>query len=285
MDNKGVFLRIISSIRIKITLILLFFTLLIILIPVSISIPNTSDLLVISTVLLAILYGFYVATTFTNYTKLQSLVAEETGKLMGIRYIIMSIEPKLVPALDNAIDQYLITTFDFELFSVVENSRKEFNQVIKVTDKVKNKESNNFATLLSLITDLMVMSQDFDLAAKRVMGIADWIVMIILVALNIFLLYVIRNSSIVSSLVTIFFSTNLVVLLLLLNSVDNNTFAEEKFYNGYQRVFKEMGKLPYYTETSIQSGRIKEPQETYRIGRYTDIENSFDKEIEVVKIS
>ena len=274
-----------SQIWVKIVIIAIFFTILIICTPIPKSIPNTSDLLVISTVLLAILYGFYVATTFTNYTKLQSLVAEETGKLMAISHIITSIEPKLGQEVNDAIDEYLIASFDVELLSTVEHTWNEFNKIIKTIDKVQNKDNNNFSIALSLIADLIRMRQEFDIASNRVMGIIDWTVMIILVVINIVLLYAIRNNSIVSSLVTVFFSTTLVILLLLLNAVDNNTFAEEKFsFIIYERVFKEIGKLPYYPEVSIKKGRTKPPKETYRIGIYKNLEKSFDKKIKIIKI-
>ena len=279
-------LRIASSIRFKTSISLLFFTLLIIILPKNILALDISNLLVVGTVLLAILFGFYIAATFANYTKLQSLIAEETGRLIALSNTIKSIEPTLSKEMDDAIDKYLIAGFDFELITAVENTWKEFNHITKITDKIENKDTNTFATIIEFRSDLVRMRQDFSLAANRIMGTADWIVLITLVVLNTLLLYAIRNDTIVSSIVTILFSTTLVTILFLLNALDNNTFAEENLaFNIYQRVFKQIGRLPYYPETTILSKRIHSPKETYRIGKYKNLGKSFDKKIEIVKVA
>lgn len=286
MSTTRKLLRIASKTRVKAVGSLIFFTILTAVVPKSALVLDISNLLVVSTVLLAILFGFYIAATFANYTRLQSLIAEETGKLIALSNTIRSVEPTFAAEMDNAIDRYLISSFDVELLSTVEHTRKEFNEMIAVTDKIKNKDTNIFATITGFKSDLIRMRQDFDLASNRIMGAADWIVLITLAVLNILLLYSIRNTSIVSSIVTVLFSTTLAIILFLLNALDNNTFAEESFsFNIYQRVFKEIGKLPYYPEVSIISRRVRPPKETYRIGVYKNWEKSFDKKIEIVKFS
>jgi hypothetical protein len=116
------------------------------------------------------------------------------------------------------------------------------------------------------------------------MGIVDRTIMIILVALNILLLYSVRDTTLVSYIVTVLFSTTLVTLLFLLNSVDNNTFSEEKFaFDIYQTTFKEIGKLPYYPEPSIISNRVRPSEKIYRIGKYKNLEKSFEKIIEIIE--
>ncbi len=76
-----------------------------------------------------------------------------------------------------------------------------------------------------------------------------------------------RDVTFLSSLMTVFFST-VFIILLLLNRLDNNTLAEEKLsFNIYQRVFKEIGKPPYYPEHIISSGRAHAPRQEYRVGK------------------
>jgi len=286
MSTTRKLLRMASKIRVKAVASLIFFGALTIVIPKSVLALDISNLLVVSTVLLAILFGFYIAATFANYTRLQSLIAEETGKLIALSNTIRSVEPTLAAEMDEAIDKYLIASFDVELLSAVEHTWKEFNEMIAVTDKIKNKDTNIFATITGFKSDLIRMRQDFDLAANRIMGTADWIVLITLAVLNILLLYSMRNTTMISSIVTVLFSTTLAIILFLLNALDNNTFAEESFsFNIYQRVFKEIGKLPYYPEVSIISKRVRPPKETYRVGVYKNREKSFDKKIKIIKVS
>jgi hypothetical protein len=67
---------------------------------------------------------------------------------MALSHIIGSIQPDLTQEFNDTVDEYLIASFDVELFHTVAHTRKEFNKVISVTNKIENKDSNNYSVVL-----------------------------------------------------------------------------------------------------------------------------------------
>ncbi len=160
------------------------FTALLFIVPTKTGLVQNDNLLVVSTLLFAILSGFYIAATLTNYSKLQELVAEETGTLIALSQTIQSAIPKLSRELNDKIDAYLITSFDYELMDSVEDTWQEFNNILRVTDKIRKKDTNIYAHILELRRSLTRMRQEFDLTARRIMSSLDWLVMLTLTILT-----------------------------------------------------------------------------------------------------
>lgn len=245
---------------------------------------DASTILTATTVLFGILAGFFIAATLTNYSRLQSLISEETASLIALRDKCQIIEPKIVKDVEDAIDNYLIANFDYELVDFVDNTWPEFNAIQKLTEKIK-RDTDVYASLMDTRENLLKNRQEITLTTRPIIGIESWTILIVLAFVNTFILYAIRDASIVSAIFTVFLSSATFLILFLLYDIDNNLFAEEHLaYKIYQRVFKEIGKLPYYTETSIKSGRTKPPKgESYRIGKYENFPKSLKKKIVIVR--
>lgn len=245
---------------------------------------NISNLLTVSTLLFAIYSGFYIAAALSNYLKVQSLVAEETSSLISLYDICTSQEPLIARDLANAIDGYLIAGFDFEMSEAVENTHNEFDAIIKITDKIKNKTTNIFCLILSTRNNLYNTRQEFELSSRRIISKFEWSILIILAGFNIFLIYTTRDGSIISSLLTVIFSALMLLILVTVYLLDTNRLSEEKLsFLIYQTAFKHVGKLPYYPEVSIKKQRVTPREKVYRIGKYTDYPKSVEKEIIIVR--
>ena len=132
----------------------IFFSALLFVFPQNILFEHSSEILTVSTFLFAIFVGFYIAASLTNYTNLQKLVAVETSNLMALYDACRLLEPRLAKNVAETIDTYLISSFDFELIDSVEKSWGEFDEICKVTTKIKKKESNIFTVVLELIKSL-----------------------------------------------------------------------------------------------------------------------------------
>ncbi|MEM4153049.1 MAG: hypothetical protein QXK80_02965 [Candidatus Pacearchaeota archaeon] len=243
-----------------------------------------SAILTATTVLFGILAGFFIAATLTNYFRLQSLISEETAGLIALRDKCKVIDPKIAKEVEDAIDNYLIANFDYELIDFIDNTWQEFNEIQKLTEKIR-RDTDVYSSLMDTRENLLKNRQEIALTTRQIIGIESWIILTVLALINAFLLFAIRDSSLISSIFTVLLSSATFLILFLLYDIDSNLFAEEHIaYKIYHRVFKEIGKLPYYTETSIKSGRVRPPKgESYRIGKYENFPKSLKKKIIIVK--
>jgi hypothetical protein len=259
----------------------IFFVILLFIFPKNLIIANVSDLFTVTAIVFGILAGFFIAAALSNYFRLQTLLSEETSYLVHLYNVCKILEPNLKKEITSAIDKYLIAAFDFELVDYVDKTWKEFNNILKVTDKIKPRDSDIYGSLLEIRGNLLRVRQEITLTARKIMGTDDWITLIILAAITIFLLYVIRTPTIVSSIFTVILSSSICLVLFLLYEIDSNIFAEEKLaFEMFQRVFEEIGELPYYPLISIKSGRVK-PKGKCRVGIYINYPKSLEKRIEV----
>lgn len=276
-------LRITKREFVIISLIIIASIALVFVIPKSLSIPYISDILVVSTVLFAIFCGFFLAATLTNYSRLQSLVASETGDLISLYDLCRHLNPSIKKEIGDAIDNYLISSYDFEMAEYIDKTWGEFGKILEVIEKIPRSDSQIFTYLMQIKSDLLKVRQEFSLVSRKLIGVTNWIILIILTILNILVVYSIRGPSVISNVIAVIFSISFLLILFLLNEVDSNRFAEEKmaFYI-YQRVFKEMGKMPYYPEYSIKKWRVNLPDEPYRVGIYKNPGRSFDKKIKII---
>jgi len=242
------------------------FTALLFIFPKNINIPNVSDLFTATTVLFAILTGFFIAAVLSNYFRLQSLIAEETSLWCSFYEVSITIKPKIKAELGLAIDNYLRAAFDFELSEYVGKTWDEFDKAMKVTNRIRKTDTNMYVFLLGIKGDLKKTRQEIFLTARKIMERNHWLTLIILATIIIFLVYAMRPLGVTDSILTVLISSVTCLVLFLLYDIDGNIFAEEKLaFSSFERAFKEIGKLPYYPEESIKSGRVK-PKGKYRVG-------------------
>lgn len=266
-------------------LVTFIFIILVFIIPPKLISTDVSNFLTTTTVLFAIICGFFIATVFSNYSRLQSLIAEETAGLISLHIMCKYLNSSIEKDVDDAIDKYLIAAFDFELIDYIDNTWEEFNSILKVIDKI-SRDTDLFATLIGQVSNLLKVRQEIILTTRRIMNISNWIISAGLATLIIILLFSSKDSSLVSMIFTVSLSSATFFVLFLLDEIDSNRFAEEKIsFDIYQRVFKEIGKLPYYPEVSIKSRRVQPPKGAYRVGKYKDFPKSLDKKIEIVRTS
>ncbi len=252
-------------------------------IPRSIFITAMSEILLFSTFVFTILVGFYIGSSLSNYLRLQRLVAEETANLVALYDICKIINIKISEELKEAIDTYLINSFDFELIDSTTNTEKEFNKLFFITNKIKNKETPIFCLLLSTRYNLLNIRQEFDMCSRKIISLFEWVILIILATLNLIFIYSMGDPTLISYFITIVFGFTIIFILMLLHLLDNNTLSEEKMsFLIYQTVFQKLDKLQYFPETIIKSKRVNIPKEKYRLGQYINIKKDYQKKIIII---
>lgn len=268
--------RLIFYLVVIVILILLLF-----LIPTNFIQADISNLLTATTVIWAIIVGFFMAASLTNYSNLQSLISSETAGLISVSHFVKVAEPSLSKEMNESIDSYVINAFDYELSDYVDKTENDFNKIIALVHKIKNKENGLFSELMTLVSNLIRSRQEISLSGRKIMSSSSWVVISILTLINVALLYSIRSANPIYQIFIVIISLSMAIILVLLKDLDNNTFAEEKLaFDIYQDVFREIGKPPYYPEISIAKGRVAiPPGQKVRIGKYKNFPKSLEKTI------
>src|SRR3989339_734192 len=231
---------------------------------------DTSNLLSMVTFLFTIVIGFFIASATSNYLGLQSLIVQEDSALIGIFSLGCLIEPKKKKALVEVIDRYLIACLEFDFSSYVPGTRKEFKELIQVVDSIKP-DNNEFSSLIQNLHDkksVCVQSrQGALLAARRVVRPIHWLILVLLTFMIFVLLFILRDSSLLSGLVIGILAVAAYLLLDLLYEIDTNVFLDDIMtYVDVEQVFHVIGRPAYYPKFAFQRSGFRPESGTYRVG-------------------
>jgi hypothetical protein len=245
---------------------------------------NTGDYLAVVSLLFAILAGFFIAATTSNYLRHQTLVASENAALISIYRIAKVIQPQNHEAVSDAIDKYVIAVLDFDLLDYPEKTRPEFNRLLDAIDAVKHEgQSELFAEMQEQKSTLILINQESYLTAKKIVSPLHWFIIGLLATTLSFLLLTIRDGSLITHIITNILILGVFETLGLIESIDSNLLLAEKLaFTSQQQIFRTLGLLDYYPETAIKNGWVKNPPEKYRIGIYKNYPASREKEIRVI---
>ena len=98
---------------------------------------DTSTLLTIASLTFTILVGFFIATATTNYLNLKNLLSDEGGGLIILHNLSTLVDADAARKVDDAIDEYHIASFDYELENYAAYTHAEFEHVIAAVDAIK----------------------------------------------------------------------------------------------------------------------------------------------------
>ena len=248
---------------------------------------ENSTLLTAVSLLLAILIGFFIAATTSNYLRLQTLIADANASLISMCSLIKIIEPSKGPKIEQAIDDYMISSLDYELLDFSDNTKREFNKVMKLAYEVEPNNEKGFALISELhsrMDDMLANNQESTLTAKKIVTPRHWFIIILLVILLSISLLSFRNGNIIISLFVGIMFITLYHIMVLLHEIDSNLFLSRQLaYDDPQQVFEGIGRPNYYPQYAIEKGYAKPKPGAYRMGVYKDYPNSFEKEIKLIE--
>lgn len=248
---------------------------------------DSGILLTAVSLLFAILVGFFIATTTSNYLRLQTLIADANAGLISLFNLVKGIEPNKKPLIEQAIDEYMIAALDFELLDYTDKTKKEFNQVIKIADETEPTNEKGFALISELharMDELLTNNQEIALTAKRIVTPRHWFIIILLAILLATSLLSFRTGSFLISLFVGVMFITIYHIMILIHEIDTNLFLSNQLsFDDPQQVFQGIGRPNYYPEYAIKKGYAKPRSEIYRIGIYKNYPNSFEKEIKLIE--
>ncbi|MDO8584208.1 MAG: hypothetical protein Q7R83_03465 [bacterium] len=250
---------------------------------------DAATFLTVISLLFAILIGFFIATTTTNYLNLQRLMAQENSSLASLYNLGILLQPSAKLPLANALDHYMIAALNYELSDYVNMTQNAFDGVLRAADHIIPKNHPTLSALIqnfhSTKTTLISTRQEIPLAARPIITAQHWIIMVLLAGLISFLLLVLRDGSWISALIMGILITTNYLILVLLYEIDGNYFAEEKLaFENAQISFHAIGKLSYYPSYALAHHRVHPPKNIpYRTGTYRDPSNPQPKETRIIR--
>lgn len=237
--------------------------------------------------LFAILAGFFIANATSNYLHLQTQIAEENADLISIFGLIKLIEPDKKEEIAEAIDSYMISQLDYDFLDHAHETHKEIDKIISVVNDIEpqnDRGSELLSNLHNKKSHLLVTNQEVSLSAKRTVTFRHWFVLILLSVLIGLLLLALRGGGLLGNIIIGVLFVGMYEILVLIYEIDSNQFLAKKIsYQNPQRVFKSIGRLPYYPITAFTHYKISEPSESYRVGSYKHKNNYFEKLITLVE--
>lgn len=243
-------------------------------------------LLTIVSLIFAILVGFFIATATTNYLRLQSLIVEEDAALISMFHLCKIVQPRAIPKLRRAIDNYVLNSLDYNLDEYIEHTWDEFDHLIKVIQEIRPSSELG----MELYDDMHVKRdsilrtrQETICVAPRIVSSLHWSILISLAGLVIFLLFALRDGELLVAAIAGLLSVSVYMVLWLLYQIDSNIFLEEILgYHSSQRVFNTIGTKNYYPEHAIHKSKLKLPNQPYRVGSWKQVNHRMVRNIRIV---
>ncbi len=265
---------------------LLFFSILISFVPSGFISTNLADaILKTSTFLFAILAGFCIATTITDYNDLRTNIGREIGEFINLYRNVYVYSREQAQKLAALIDIYIRRTFDYEIIEYTKQTESEFANIEQFIKNlpIEQEKISIFQKILSTMESLTNSRQKLFTLNSHAVPKIQWIILITLALTIIISLFSFPNDNLFFKATTVLISACLVLVLRLIQELDLYIWNEETFaYELYQNAFKAMGQLPYYPAESIKKGRYISKEKEYRVGTLINHE-TFERKIETIK--
>lgn len=231
---------------------------------------DIATFLTATSLIFAILAGFFFAAATSNYLRLQTLISEINAGFIGLYAIARVIDRAKAEMLSEKIDAYMMADLDYELLDFDMVASYEFKEIVRVIDEVKPVDERGVA-LLGLLHEkkeaLRVSGFETGLTAKTIVSPGHWTVLTLLSLLVVILTLALRDGSVASGLFSGAIVITVYLVLRLLHAIDSNLFlAKNLAFQDAQKVFMGINQLPYYPQYALQRGYVRSPKAPYRVG-------------------
>jgi len=248
----------------------IFFTILAIALPVFTPGEDINLILTVSTFLFGIFSGFFISNRWSRYSRIKTLLTNETGVLISVYILSKIIGKEFAKKIANLIDKYLIEAFLYEIYEYHEKTDELFYKFLYTVKDIRPKTIQQKEAISQIIKIMggtpSGREETYFLEKTKLPKFMYWVIWI-LAAIIIFCLFYIRTGSITYSFITILLSTSVILVVLVLRDLDNLRWDEKVLaFDIYYRVYDAIGKPRVYPDISIKRGRIKPPKDMdYRL--------------------
>lgn len=238
---------------------------------------DVGTLVTATSAVFAVVAGFFIADSMSNYLRLQTLISEENAALISLADYAKKIDAKHSVSIFNAIDGYLIAQLDSDTLNHILQTEKQIDHLNTAIDtlKVGAEDSESYERLLEMREKILTARQEILFAAKKNLTLGHWVTLIVLAALVACTVLAIRDGGIFMNVIAGSMIIGTQAILVLLRDMDNNRLLEMKLgYDNPQEVFHALSMPPYYPHFSPPSARIPDDNGIYRLGRHDGLPQS-----------
>lgn len=237
-------------------------------------------------VLFSILSGFFIASLWSRFTRVRTLISSETASLENIYKFFELVDKKMANEVAKKIDTYIIKALEFDLHEYQEKIREEYFALYEPLKVLKGKKmAVPFTRILSIFDHFTKSRKEILSRGRDRIGIFHWAVLFLLASMLIALWLYIQFAGIFGLAIgTVFIFALLVVLTIVYDLNDLNWGSEQINVEVYERVYDVMGMPRYYPEELLDKMTVPEDIKEYRVGILVD-PKTYKRKIKKVKKS
>src|SRR3989338_5430688 len=180
------------------------------------------NLITAATFLFGIFAGFIIASRLTRYSRYRELLTNETGSLITLYQYAKTIEDKYAKKIADAIEKYLLKSFQYEIYEYHGKTEPEFYNIFaKIREYHTSKKNEQIENqMFSMIRDMLKDREELFLLGKD--QITFWLktTLYTLSGAILLSLFLTRSPEIYSNVLVILLATSVLIVLFLINDLD-----------------------------------------------------------------
>lgn len=239
------------------------------------------------TFLFGIFVSFSISDRHNRLNKIRELDSVERASMETIFEFSSLFGSKIQKNISDCIDKYLVSVFDHQIWEYGE-TEKELVELSKCVRSINPKNNARHSeTFKIMLADLSAIGNSREQTVPLIndkLSFYEKFAFIILAGILVFSTLFINSEPFVSFMLALL-DLIVVTLLWFLHKLDNLEWKyEAMIFEPYQHTFESIGKLRYYPETLIASGKVKNHRgKTYRLAIYPNYPSIEGKKIKIVK--
>lgn len=211
-------------------------------------------------VLYSLFVSFVISAQRARYNEFFEYNRSESSVLYSLHVFSEALKAEQRSQITNLIDRYLIMQMDYRLKDFKETDRgftdlAEYLVALKVS---RSEQTEAKDKILDLIPSAQEKRYNMQTLISEGVARSEWVTILSLYAITIYSFLMFKTPDIVSVLIGALVCTASTMLVLILHKLDSLSYrSSEKIAEPIQRLFIDLGLMPYYSRPMLASGRVK----------------------------
>lgn len=218
-----------------------------------------------------IFLAFFTVTAQTRLNTIANALQMEGGGLLLLAQAARVFPVRTQKALREKIDTYLTSQIDYKLKDFY-RSKPGFLALYGAVVSLPSKTDAEVRMQEKMIDELHVMMKNRQMIESNVQAYLEpfeWANLILLLIVTLACLLFLNDGTLFIQVVTALLATTSVIILWTLRDLDQLQWQEEvRIWIPLQRIFKELGLLPYYSDQVLNEKRVAPVPGLIRVARY-----------------
>lgn len=253
---------------------LLFFAILVVVLPQHVRVPYTDVLLTVSAFSFLFVGGFFLSRSLTRYWQIREHIATEDAYWHSVYESSAACGDAFVHTVRNLIDEYIMRTFDLSVDHAYHRNASVMARLCELLHLHEPHLKRRFGRVFhDIMVFVSVIEEERHKAAQRArlrITRTQWFFLLFLAAVLIVSLLSIPYTLFISQMLVALLCTGIVSFLLLLRDLNNLRLSGRMLLvESGQKIFDALGRPGYYHKEHIRRGFVSAPTSrtpSYRLG-------------------